>query len=208
MTALTEHATRLAAGSAALTKQFGAWMFDGPRLLLRAPGTVAAAWWIGWPTLEYAPGTAAAGVCWWCVAAWQAGGDAAGEPGEEAPAGPDVDELAEALHALADPHVHLTALAAALGYGTNTAPVRELLAAAEVPVTRGVRMAGKVNTGVRRDHFPPLPSPGPGAPGGVVAAGQASNSNSNGGLVIERGEGMTIIREPAETAARRTEVAR
>ncbi|MCI0386652.1 hypothetical protein [Streptomyces sp. CNQ085] len=134
--------------------------------------------------------------------------DEPGEDGAEAPAGgPGVPELVAAMHDLADPHVHLSALAQALGFGKDTAPVRRLLAEAGVP-TKAVRMSGRTSTGVDRAAFPPLPSPPFDAPESVVAAGQSNNSNSNNALVVERGEGMTIIREPVETASRRSTTSR
>lgn len=118
------------------------------------------------------------------------------------PAGPGLAELVEAMHALGDPHVHLVALADALGLGEDTAPIRALLKEAGVP-TKTVRMSGKPSTGVDRAHFPPLPAPTSTPPDGDVAAGQGDNNNSNNALLVERGEGMTIIRNPAETELHR-----
>ncbi|SFK73826.1 hypothetical protein [Streptomyces pini] len=122
------------------------------------------------------------------------------------PAGPPVldrDRLVAALHEVGAPHAQFVPLAERLG--TTTARVREACEKHRIPTRDGVRMRGRSTAaGVARPDFPPFPSPTGPAPGGVVAAGQANNNNDNNGLVVERGEGMTIIREPAETASRHT----
>lgn len=87
-------------------------------------------------------------------------------------------EVVMALHAVAAPHAHLSAVARHL----NTTPekVRAALKAAGIPAGDQVRMRGRgVSTGVRAAHIPPLPPAADPPPGDVVAAGQPSNNNSN-----------------------------
>ncbi|NEC14827.1 hypothetical protein G3I34_21675 [Streptomyces sp. SID8014] len=161
----------------------------------------------------------------WIVAAWIAApsieeaeeeGDDGEEEGEEAPVegaeeaaeeGPEVapveaplptrEELAQALHAVADPNVHTAALAAHLSLPAER--VRAALKAAGIPVGGQVRMGGVPSTGIKAADFPPLSPSGEGSPGPVVVAGQASNNNSNNAPRVVTREGMTIIHDPAET---------
>ncbi|MFA4975671.1 MAG: hypothetical protein WC577_03230 [Candidatus Paceibacterota bacterium] len=161
----------------------------------------------------------------WIVAAWIAApaieeaeeeGDDGEEEGEEAPVegaeeaaeeGPEVapaetplptrEELAQALHAVADPNVHTAALAAHLSLPAER--VRAALKAAGIPVGGQVRMGGVPSTGIKAADFPPLSPSGEGPPGPVVVAGQASNNNSNNAPRVVTREGMTIIHDPAET---------
>lgn len=111
------------------------------------------------------------------------------------PAVPTPGELVEALHQVGAPHAHITALADYLG--TPNERVREGLIAASIPVSGGVRMRGRpvaVSPGVKRDHFPPLPSPAvDGSLGGVLTSN--NNSNNSGGEAP--GEGMSIIKDDA-----------
>lgn len=101
------------------------------------------------------------------------------------------DELAAALHEIGAPHAHLSALADHL----KTAPerVREGCALAGIPIAGGVRMKGRgVSTGIKADHFPPLPSPA-GAPSEpVVVAGQTTTTTATGPHVKRREWGLTI----------------
>ncbi|MGW7085037.1 hypothetical protein ACWGH2_16315 [Streptomyces sp. NPDC054871] len=120
--------------------------------------------------------------------------DEAAEPDGDPAAPPSltVDELAIALHAIAAPHAHLSALADRL----QTAPerVREGLTLAAIPITGGVRMRGRgVSTGVKADHFPPLPSPAEPPPEDVVAADQPSNNNTKRDPIVVSRWGMSII---------------
>ncbi|MGW9410986.1 hypothetical protein [Streptomyces diastaticus] len=145
-------------------------------------------------------------------AAWRAGRPAPAEGGEkstdeapkeaaaeapvEAPL-PTREELAQALHAVADPNVHTAALAAHLSLPAER--VRAALKAAGIPVGGQVRMGGVPSTGIKAADFPPLSPSGEGSPGPVVVAGQASNNNSNNAPRVVTREGMTIIHDPAET---------
>ncbi|MEU3962907.1 hypothetical protein AB0F42_24395 [Streptomyces buecherae] len=114
----------------------------------------------------------------WAVAAWRVGhpdwqpqemGEQADEEGEEV-ADPDapipLTDLADALSRVGTPHAHLAALAAHLD--ATPARVRASLRAHGVPVET-VRMRGAgASTGIKAT-----------AMGAVVAAGQASNNNTN-----------------------------
>jgi len=224
MSALQKAAAQLCRGSLVLVRRPGAWVMAGEdwqTCAWRGFGVLGGGAWAG------AAIYTERGLMWVAVGGFAAlafpagrlpkqekpGGEEPGEePGEEEqpeeePAGPGMPELVAAMHELADPHVHLSALARALGFGKDTARVRELLADAGVPI-KTVRMGGKPSTGVDAAHFPPLPSPSSDAPEDVVAAGQASNNNSNNDLTVERRQGMTIIRVLSETARRRGTVPR
>ncbi|MFD5184043.1 hypothetical protein ACFWMQ_15805 [Streptomyces sp. NPDC058372] len=115
---------------------------------------------------------------------------------EEAPL-PTREELAVALHAVADPNVHTAAVAAHMGLPAER--VRAALKAAGIRAGGGVRMGGVTSTGIKAADFPPLPPTEEGAPEPVVVAGQTSSNNSNNVPTVERREGMLIIRDPAET---------
>ncbi|MEU0808780.1 hypothetical protein [Streptomyces sp. NPDC005970] len=127
---------------------------------------------------------------------------------EQVPAGPPLPILPDLRIALArvgTPHAHLAVLAADLG--TTPERVREALEKWQIPI-EAVRMQGRgTSTGVKGGpaaHPSLALRPEDAA---VVAAGQPANNNDNnggGGLIVERPvEGMTIIRDPAETARRR-----
>ncbi|MFH8744901.1 hypothetical protein ACH4GG_27290 [Streptomyces albidoflavus] len=161
----------------------------------------------------------------WIVAAWIAApaieeaeeeGDDGEEEAEEAPAGgpeeaaeegpevapaepplPTREELATALHAVADPHAHTAAVATHLGVPAER--VRAGLKAAGIPTTGACRMGGKPSTGVKAEHIPPLSPSGEATQGAVVASPLTSNNNSNNAPTVERREGMLIIRDPADT---------
>lgn len=116
---------------------------------------------------------------------------------DELPA-PSRDELIAALHHLADRHIHLIPLAQHLGLKDDTAHLRTLLKQARIPITDGVRMQGRgVSPGVKATDLPPLPSPET-TPAPDVVAPVTSNNNSNNAPIVERREGMTIIRDPAD----------
>ncbi|MEV4908920.1 hypothetical protein AB0N46_30275 [Streptomyces albidoflavus] len=161
----------------------------------------------------------------WIVAAWIAApaveegedeGEGAEEEGEEDPVegaeevaeeGPEVvpvdaplptrEELATALHAVADPNVHTAALAAHMKLPAER--VRAALKAAGIPAGGQVRMGGVPSTGIKAADFPPLSPSGEGAPEPVVVAVQASNNDSNNAPRVVTREGMTIIHDPADT---------
>ncbi|GAA2457039.1 hypothetical protein [Streptomyces macrosporus] len=212
MSALQKAAERLCRGSLVLVRRPGEWVMaekDWEDRGWRAFGVLGGGLWAGSAVytergLMWVAAGSVVGLAW--VAGRSPKDEEPGEEqGEEEPAGPGLGELVAAMHELADPHVHLSALARALG--VDNARVRELLKEAGVP-TKAVRMSGSVSTGVDAAHFPPLPSPSPDAPESDVVAGQASNNNSNNAPRVVREQGMTIIYEPSETAARRGEVAR
>jgi hypothetical protein len=86
-------------------------------------------------------------------------------------------EITNALHAVGAPHAHITALAEHLGAPNDR--VRQALDDLDIPISGGVRMKGRkvaVSPGVKRDDFPPLPSPYVDAPTEGVLT---SNNNSN-----------------------------
>ncbi|MGW4181260.1 hypothetical protein ACWEK2_03805 [Streptomyces albidoflavus] len=151
-----------------------------------------------------------AGVC--LLAAWWAGrpipgvdiekppAEGAEEAPDEAPAEaplPTREELAVALHAVADPNVHTAALAAHMKLPAER--VRAALKAAGIPAGGGVRMGGVTSTGIKAGHFPPLPPSGEGAPEPVVVAGQASNNSNNNAVRVKRGEGTVTIYDPSDS---------
>jgi hypothetical protein len=139
----------------------------------------------------------------WLVAAWRAGPPlAAVQKAEDAePDGPPTlprpthDEVATAMNKLADPHIHLVPVAAALH--TTTGVVREVLAEMGVPIADGVRMRGRnVSPGVRKTDLPPLPAPSEFTSVVDVVAGQTSNNNGSNVLVSRTQEGLWIIQDP------------
>jgi hypothetical protein len=165
----------------------------------------------------------------WTIAAWRAGpepktktkpeqADGSDDQEEEQPGGEPAPEavqpppplplqqVAVALHAVADPHAHLSA--AAVQLGVDTSRVRAALKQAGVPIHPVRVRGGGVSTGVKAADLPPLSSPAGAAPDGVVAAGQPSNNNTSGPVVERPHPGMCIVRDPAETARRRTEITR
>lgn len=192
--------TALFDGSSLLCGRIGAWIAGG--WALRLGVIVGAALFIkGLPYTR---------ALMWCTAGgWALGALVAGlrdaavkakgeEPGEPADTPPLTrDELAAAMHQIGAPHAHLSALATHLS--TSPERVRAGCQAASIPIEGGVRMKGRgVSTGVKADHFPPLPSPTGAEPAPVVVAGQTDNNNSNNGLEVEQRQGMTIIRNLAE----------
>ena len=195
-------------GSTLICGRIGAWIAEGPAARVLAL-LLAAGFVKGLPWTMYIVWT---GVAGWLGTALLLGLRApaetpAGET-EKAPARPalTLDQLAAAMHEVGAPHAHLKALADACG--TTPAAVREKLDAAGIPVSSGVRMNGKVSTGVDRRHFPPRSSPGnpPLEPPAVavVVAGQSNNNNDDNALSVETQQGMTIIRDPADRKRRRT----
>ncbi|MEU0222630.1 hypothetical protein ABZ281_49955, partial [Streptomyces sp. NPDC006265] len=92
------------------------------------------------------------------------------------------EQLVQALHEVGAPHAHTTALADHLK--TSTTAVKEALAAARIPTSGGVRMKGRpvaVSPGVKKDDFPPLPSPGDETvQEGPLTSNNNDNNNSRG----------------------------
>ena len=108
-------------------------------------------------------------------------------------------DIAAALGSLLgdDRGVLLTALRDELKL-PDTKAVKALLGQADIPWRAGVRTRAGNGPGVHRDDIAALsPSPGDG-PGGGVVAGEDANTNANNTPVVERREGMTIIRMPGE----------
>lgn len=192
---------------------------EGWEKLWRPLGCLVAAS-VVWRLMQRAPLVELPLLAAWTVAAWRAGpapkteqvadtdDGQEQEPDQtpEEPPLPTTEQLTAALHHVADPHAHLAALAAHLSEAP--ARVRDGLKEAGIPVAGGVRAGGRVSTGVKRDHFPPLLPPAGTAPDGVVVAGQPSNNNTAGVVLEKPHAGMTIIRYLEETARRRHTVPR
>lgn len=193
MTGRQKAAARLTSGSSAVAARIGRAVASSSIGVKIGAGL---ALWKGGPALlavaHQQPLLPTAAAVGWTWAAWRAG--APTQPATEAPEadGEDADELTgadrlpgfiTALHELMDGQtgIHLAQIAAHLfGSEDATAQVRTLAASAGIPITRGVRVKGRgVSTGIKKEDLPPLPSPLSGDPVAVVAAGQASNSNSN-----------------------------
>lgn len=210
-------ARRLAMGTWALLRAlWGRCMAgEGAEKLWRPLGCLVAGS-VVWRLVQRAPLAELPLLAAWAIAAWRAGpAQATTQPAaddqepdreDEEPPLPDFKELAQALHAVADPHAHLAPAAARLG--EDPARVREALKQAGIPVGP-VRVRGRgVSTGVKQADLPPLLPPTGPAPDGVVVAGQPSNNNTTGVVLEKPHAGMTIIRYPADMAARRTEIRR
>jgi hypothetical protein len=191
-------------GSTVICRAVGAWIAGGVVLKLIVI-TVVAGFVKGLPWTTNIVFLLAAG---WLVTAIALGlRTPAPEEQEEDADGPTIptrDQLATALHTVGAPHAHIAAIAEHLG--TSNERVREGLDAAGIPVSGGVRMKGRkvaVSPGVKKDDFPPLPSPDEsGATGGVLTSD--NNSNNSGGEGLR--EGMSIIQD--ETNPRRWHVLR
>lgn len=152
--------------------------------------------WIAW------------GLLAWCALAW-AHAPADGpeeEPAEDAeqtdphpPVGLDPEDVVDVVRDVmgAGRGALLTALVGPLGVA-DTRAVRQLLAAADIPVREGVRTAAGNGPGVHRDDVPAPRSVPADAPVGDVAAGESANTNANNSLRVEAREGMTIITDPAD----------
>lgn len=177
---------RLLAGGGVLLRRVTTWWAqDGVQSgIARVIGTLLSVL-VGGGILLAAP------VLWWplalvwLIACWcvRPATDAAEDDDPEA----DPEAFLAGLHTLIGDQkgLHLAQIAAGLlGDETATDRVRELCAAASVPINRGVRVKGRgVSTGVRRDALPPLPAPSPGAPVAVVAAGQDEQQQQQHGYV-------------------------
>lgn len=185
-------------GSSAISRGIAAWIAGGPLLRLVLV-TLAAGFLRGWPGWDVtAPGL----VLGWLVTAVVLGlrlpdptapaepapkpsAEADDEPSEQPaqpPRGITREQLVEALHEVGAPHAHTTALADHLN--TSTTAVKEALAAARIPTSGGVRMKGRpvaVSPGVKKDDFPPLPSPDEEtAQEGPLTSNNNDNNNSRG----------------------------
>lgn len=146
-------------------------------LLLAMWGIIAAAPWVAYVVVGILLDRG-----WLKARDWQAQRGSSEE--EVEPADPPASgaqsvarELAVTLHAIGAPHAHISALAERMNAPADR--VREALAEAGIPISGGVRMAGRkvaVSTGVKREDFPPLPSPAQEGPQGGVLT---SNNNSN-----------------------------
>lgn len=184
-------------GSSAISRRIAAWIAGGPLLRL-ALVAVAAGFLRGWPGWDVTvPAFAFAWLFTAIVlglrlpdptalaapeAAAEAVDDAQDQP-VDAPTGIAHEQLVRALHEVGAPHAHTTALADHLKASTRA--VREALAEARIPLSGGVRMKGRpvpVSPGVKRDDFPPLPSPGQ---EGTEEAVLTSNNNDNNGRAFE-----------------------
>jgi hypothetical protein len=142
------------------------------------------------------------GAPWWACGAWLvAAYQAGGKPKQQAePEQLTPEAVLEAVRAAVgeDRGVLLTALAKQLDQ-PDTKRVRQLLAAAGIPVADGVRTPAGNGPGVHVRDLPTVPSPGPEeGPAEDVGAGQTANTNANNVTVERAGEGMTIIRRQGE----------
>ncbi|MEV3857744.1 hypothetical protein AB0J38_25890 [Streptomyces sp. NPDC050095] len=197
--ALLEVVGRLGPGSRALVLRLVGRFGWGPVLAGAVVAVYAAAryrTWIAW------------GVFAWCAAAWAHA--PAGEPDEEpveddepavevALVEPDPADVTDVVRDVisTDRGALLTTLAGPLGVA-DTKAVRQVLAAADIPVREGVRTPAGNGPGVHRDDVPaPRPAPTT-APVGDVAAGEDANANTNNGPTVVVREGMTIITDPAD----------
>lgn len=174
---------------------------------------------------DYTTYAVAGGAMAWAVAAFMVAGSDASErpepaveqlPVETDPTAP-AEVLANAVRTLAagGHGAHYEALAEHLtrttGRPWDTAAVRAACRAARIPHCSSVRQPGRsVSTGVRLADLPdPSPSPSPAQPVAVVVAGQdtatgaapATATPEELQLTVEKGAGMTIIRDPSERRA-------
>lgn len=206
---LAPHVTRIGAGTARAARAF--WNDIEPKE--RASRLAAAAvvcWVVGGVALAERRALWAL-LTAWCITAWVAGrptpDDEADEQAEddEQPPVPDPADMADIVRELGiGTGVLLTALRDQLlieypGTGWTTKDVRRLLSIDKVRVREGVRVSGVGNgPGVHRDDIPPpLPSTTPPLPVGVVAAGRATNANTNNITVTRHAEGAHITVTPA-----------
>lgn len=227
-------AQRLTNGTGTLAGEFGHWLLPGEfrtAISRLAGSSVGGA--LAWTVVDREPRAMAVAAAAGLAAAWKHGAVPATEPedgreqpepdiGEpEEPPLPDRQQLAAALHHVADPHAHLASIARHLGYldpqsgKAVTGPVRAGLDAAGIPVSGGCREGGSVSTGVKRDDFPPPPAL---SGTGVVAeefAGQPDNNTSNNNTSERKPylsrEGFWITPDPARPHGwnvRREEVTR
>ncbi|MGW6459101.1 hypothetical protein ACWF94_24795 [Streptomyces sp. NPDC055078] len=209
-------------GSALISRMIGQWLAGGVALRLTViVGGAAFVKGLPWTTR-----IVVILAVWWLTGAIALGlradrtqpqpePDAVPEPeGEQQPAPaaearpePTRDEVAALLHSLLGETggVHLKTLAEHLPAGPwKTAQVRALLGRHGIRVRAGVRAPGADGReGVHRADVPPHPSPSAGAaPVAVVVPGQSNNNNADDAPTVERREGMSIIRDPADRVRR------
>lgn len=208
MNALDRHCRRTITGSNELLHTYAVWLTPGEwqQTTARIAGSACTSLFVG--TMVYGtPGLLWPLTGWWAVAGWRAGrrveaddaqrneAEAKQEAEEEQPdpkpSPPSLHDVRETVWTLGTPHIHISVLATALD--TTPDRVREALATWEIPV-EPVRMRGRgSSTGVKGDHFP-APRP---APVDVVAAGQATNNNTNNVTVTRHANGAHITVTPA-----------
>ncbi|MFF3497394.1 hypothetical protein ACFYWS_39385 [Streptomyces sp. NPDC002795] len=194
--ALLDLLARLGPGSQALLLRLIGRFGWGPVLCAAVVTVYAAAryrTWIAW------------GVLAWCAVAWahapnETPAEDDEQDAEEAPVAPDPADITDVVRDVIGPGrgALLTALVGPLGVA-DTKAVRELLAAADIPLRPGVRTPGGNGPGVHTDD---MPTPRPAlddADVGVVAAGETANTNTNNKPTVEAREGMTIITDPADS---------
>lgn len=217
MTIQRRAAARLSAGSAEVARRLGR-AAAGASLGVKVGGGLVA--WKGAPVLLAAahqqPLLPAAAAGAWCWAAWSLGNPTkptapAVEPEEPDETGESEEEseddvareaaefLADLYSLMPDPgdRLHVAQIAEQLfGSATETPRVRELCAAAQVPI-KPVRVKGRgSSTGIARDDLPPVV--------GVVAAGHRDNNNPEGVSDGPVREGFYTVPHP--TDPHRTEV--
>jgi hypothetical protein len=203
-------AARLSAGSAEAARRLGRSAVDAS-IGAKIAGGVAL--WKGGPVLLAAahqqPLIPAVAAGAWCWAAWKLGAPAKETVPDEEPAEEDeedLDEPDEAAEFLADLHrmmpnpdgrLHLAQIAARLhGNEKATDRVRELCAAAGIPIT-AVRVKGRgSSTGIYRRDLPPLPDPFRHPLSGVVAAGQRHQQQHQQRIDVGGGEGFITVPDP------------
>jgi hypothetical protein len=208
---------RLLRGCIALVSQYGRWLVaDGPGTALARIGGCTAAAALGvWTTVTTVPLLPVAALVVFTIAAAVAAGpgeqpdpddDGAEDEEEELTAAEFIELAREACEG--GKGVHLSVLAEQLDW--DPADVREMAAAAGVPVTPSVRMKGAgVSTGIRLADLPPTPPlPLPDAEEGRSSAGQAATATTTPLDRVEIGEGCVILRDPAETARRHRDIRR
>lgn len=178
--------------------------------VVAAPLTAAGAWivaaWIAAPAIEEAESEAEEDCDDGAEEFGEApveGAEAAAEEGPEvvpaeAPL-PTREELAAALHAVADPHAHTAAVATHLGVPAER--VRAGLKAAGIPTSGGVRMRGAVSTGVKAAHFPLL---GPVPENALLRGPDQQQQHNNVG--VHSSSGVTVISTPDPEQPHRTHV--
>ncbi|MFD9151557.1 hypothetical protein ACFWDF_30695 [Streptomyces diastaticus] len=174
--------------------------------VVAAPLIVAGAWivaaWIAAPAIEEVEEEGDDGEEEAEEAPVEGAEEAAEERPEVAPVEaplPTREELAQALHAVADPNVHTAALATHLGVPAER--VRAGLKAAGIPTSGGVRMRGAVSTGVKAAHFPPL---GPVPENALLRGPDQQQQHNNVG--VHSSSGVTVISTPDPEQPHRTHV--
>ncbi|MER7814521.1 hypothetical protein [Streptomyces sp. NPDC096153] len=170
-------------GSSLISGRIGAWLRQGVGLRLLVIG-IACGFVKGLPRTTEIAYTLAAG---WFVTAVVLGlrakapDVAAPAPAQKATeeAGLTPDAVVRALHQLAAPHVHISALADCLKRPAEE--VRSALSEMGVRHGDGVRMKGRgVSTGVKARDIPPLSPDQSPAEEGVLTSNNNSNNGSEG----------------------------